>query len=92
MLLFTQAGRCYWLKVYEIPEGSRASKGRAIQNVLSIPDDKILAYINVKTLKDPEYVNGNNIVLITKRGYHQEDIPGGIFTSKDSRRERGQPA
>ena len=68
MLLFTQAGRCYWLKVYEIPEGSRASKGRAIQNVLSIPVDKILAYINVKTLKDPEYVNGNNIVLITKRG------------------------
>lgn len=68
MLLFTQAGRCYWLKVYGIPEGSRASKGRAIQNVLSIPDDKILAYINVKTLKDPEYVNGNNIVLITKRG------------------------
>lgn len=68
MLLFTQTGRCYWLKVYEIPEGSRASKGRAIQNVLSIPDDKILAYINVKTLKDPEYVNGNNIVLITKRG------------------------
>lgn len=68
MLLFTQAGRCYWLKVYEIPEGSRVSKGRAIQNVLSIPDDKILAYINVKTLKDPEYVNGNNIVLITKRG------------------------
>lgn len=68
MLLFTQAGRCYWLKVYEIPEGSRASKGRAIQNVLSIPDDKILAYINVKTLKDLEYVNGNNIVLITKRG------------------------
>ncbi len=68
MLLFTQAGRCYWLKVYEIPEGSRASKGRAIQNVLSIPDDKILAYINVKTLKDPEYVAGNNIVLVTRRG------------------------
>ena len=68
MLLFTQTGRCYWLKVYDIPEGSRSSKGRAIQNVLSIPDDKILAYINVKTLKDPEYVSGNNIVLITKRG------------------------
>ena len=68
MLLFTQKGRCFWLKVYEIPEGSRASKGRAIQNVLSIPDDKILAYINVRTLKDPEYVNSNNIVLITKRG------------------------
>ena len=68
MLLFTQAGRCYWLKVYEIPEGSRASKGRAIQNVINIPNDKILAYINVKTLKDQEYVVGNNIVLITKRG------------------------
>ena len=68
MMFFTALGRCYWLKVYEIPEGSRASKGRAIQNVLSIPDDTILAYINVKTLKDPEYVNGNNIVLITKRG------------------------
>lgn len=68
MLLFTQTGRCFWLKVYEIPEGSRASKGRAIQNVLNIPNDKILAYINVKTLKDPEYVGGNNIVLITKRG------------------------
>lgn len=68
MLLFTQSGRCYWLKVYEIPEGSRASKGRAIQNVLNIPNDKILAYINVKTLKDQEYVAANNIVLITKRG------------------------
>lgn len=68
MLLFTQTGRCYWLKVYEIPEGSRASKGRAIQNVINIPNDKILAYINVRTLRDQEYVNGNNIVLITKRG------------------------
>ncbi len=68
MLLFTQSGRCYWLKVYEIPEGSRASKGRAIQNVLSIPDDKILAYINVKTLKDEEYVNSHSIALVTKRG------------------------
>ena len=68
MLLFTQSGRCYWLKVYEIPEGSRASKGRAIQNVLNIPNDKILAYINVKTLKDQEYVAANNLVLVTKRG------------------------
>lgn len=68
MLLFTQSGRCYWLKVYEIPEGSRVSKGRAIQNVLNIPNDKILAYINVKTLKDQEYVAANNIVLVTKRG------------------------
>ena len=68
MLLFTQSGRCYWLKVYEIPEGSRASKGRAIQNVLSIPDDKIKTYINVKTLNDDEYVNNNFITLVTKRG------------------------
>ena len=69
MLLFTQNGRCYWLKVYEIPEGSRASKGRAIQNVINIePDDKIKAYINVKNLKDEEYVKNNFIVLGTKRG------------------------
>ena len=69
MLLFTQNGKCYWLKVYEIPEGSRASKGRAIQNVINIePDDKIKAYINVKNLKDEEYVNNNYIVLGTKKG------------------------
>ncbi len=68
MLLFTMSGRCYWLKVYEIPEGSRASKGRAIQNVLSIPDDKIKAYINVKTLKDKDYVESHSIALVTKRG------------------------
>ena len=69
MLLFTQNGRCYWLKVYEIPEGSRASKGRAIQNVINIePDDKIKTYLNVKNLKDEEYVNSNYIVLGTKRG------------------------
>ena len=69
MLLFTQNGRCYWLKVYEIPEGSRASKGRAIQNVINIEsDDKIKTYLNVKNLKDEEYVNNNYIVLGTKRG------------------------
>ncbi|MBP3562903.1 MAG: DNA gyrase subunit A [Bacteroidales bacterium] len=69
MLLFTQNGRCYWLKVYEIPEGSRASKGRAIQNVINIePDDKIKTYLNVKNLKDEEYINNNFIVLGTKRG------------------------
>lgn len=69
MLLFTQNGRCYWLKVYEIPEGSRASKGRAIQNVINIEaDDKIKAYINVRNLKDEDYVNNNFIVLATKRG------------------------
>ncbi|MBO8444698.1 MAG: DNA gyrase subunit A [Bacteroidetes bacterium] len=69
MLLFTQNGRCYWLKVYEIPEGSRSSKGRALQNVINIePDDKVKAYINVKNLKDEDYVNSNYIVLATKRG------------------------
>ena len=69
MLLFTQNGRCYWLKVYEIPEGSRASKGRAIQNVINIePDDKIKTYLNVRNLKDEEYINNNYIVLGTKRG------------------------
>jgi len=69
MLLFTQNGKCYWLKVYEIPEGSRASKGRAIQNVINIEsDDKIKAYLNVKNLRDEEYINNNDIVLCTKKG------------------------
>ena len=69
LLLFTQNGKCYWLKVYEIPEGSRASKGRAIQNVINIdPDDKVKAYLNVKNLKDEDYINNNYIVLGTKRG------------------------
>ncbi len=69
MLLFTRNGRCYWLKVYEIPEGSRASKGRAIQNVINIePDDKIKTYLNVRNLKDEDYVNNNYIVLGTKKG------------------------
>ena len=70
LLLFTQNGKCYWLKVYEIPEGSRASKGRAIQNVINIdPDDKVKAYLNVKNLKDEDYINNNYIVLGTMRGF-----------------------
>ena len=69
MLFFTKNGKCFWLKVYEIPEGAKASKGRAIQNVINIePDDKVCAYINVKTLNDQEYINNNYIVLGTKRG------------------------
>ena len=69
MLLFTQNGRCFWLKVYEIPEGSRASKGRAIQNVINIePDDKIKTYLNVRSLKDEDYVNNTYVVLGTKKG------------------------
>ncbi len=69
LLLFTQNGRCHWLKVYEIPEGSRASKGRALQNVISIEqDDKVKAYLNVGDLKDEEYINNHYIVLATKKG------------------------
>lgn len=69
MLFFTQKGKCFWLKVYEVPEGSKASKGRAIQNVLNIAqDDKVCAYINVPKLNDTEYINNNYIVLATKRG------------------------
>ena len=69
LLLFTQKGRCYWLKVYEIPEGTRASKGRAIQNILMIdPDDAVRAYLNVKTLKDEEFINNNYIMMVTRKG------------------------
>ena len=69
MLLFTQKGRCYWLKVYEIPEGTRTSKGRAIQNILMIdPDDSVRAYLNVKTLKDEEFINNNYIMMVTRQG------------------------
>ena len=69
MMFFTEKGRCYWLKVYDIPEGTRASKGRAIQNLIQIePDDKVRAYINCKRLNDPEYVNDNFIIMCTKDG------------------------
>ena len=69
MLFFTEKGRCYWLKVYNIPEGTRTSKGRAIQNVIQIePDDKIRAYINVRGLDNKEYVENNYIVMCTREG------------------------
>lgn len=69
LLLFSEKGKCFWLKVYEIPEGTKTSKGRAIQNVINIEqDDKILAYINVNNLTDPEYINNNYIILCTKKG------------------------
>ncbi len=69
MLFFTRNGKCFWLKVYEIPEGSKTSKGRAIQNVINIEnEDKVCAYINVKNLNDEEYINSHYIVLGTKRG------------------------
>ena len=69
MLFFTEKGRCYWLNVYEIPDGEKTSKGRAIQNLVQLPpDDKIRAILDVKDLKDEEFVKSHNIVLCTKRG------------------------
>lgn len=69
LLLFTEKGKCFWLKVYQIPEGTRISKGRAIQNLLNIEqDDKVMAYINVKTLDDEEYINNNFIIMCTSNG------------------------
>ena len=69
MMFFTEMGRCYWHKVYQIPEGTRSSKGRAIQNIIQIePNDKVRAYINVKNLNDKEFIENNYIVMCTKRG------------------------
>jgi DNA gyrase subunit A len=69
ILLFTEKGRCYWLRAYEIPEGNKTSKGRAIQNIINIaPDDKVKAFINVKNLTDEDYLNNNYIILCTKSG------------------------
>lgn len=69
LLLFTEKGKCYWLRVFEIPEGSRTSKGRAIQNLINIePDDKIRAFINTKDLKDENYVNSHYIIMATTKG------------------------
>ncbi len=69
LLIFTEKGKCFWMRVFEIPEGSRTSKGRAVQNMINIePDDKILAYINVEDLKDEDYINNNYIVMCTEKG------------------------
>lgn len=69
MLFFTEQGKCFWLRAYEIPEGSKTSKGRAIQNLINIPtDDKVKAFINVKDLKDEEYINNNFIIMCTRKG------------------------
>ena len=69
MLFFTELGRCFWMRVFEIPEGTRQSKGRAIQNLINIPqDDKVLAFINVLNLKDEDYINNHFIVMCTKQG------------------------
>lgn len=69
LLLFTEKGKCYWIRVFELPEGAKTSKGRAIQNLLNIdPDDKVRAFINVKDLTDTEYIKNNSIILCTKKG------------------------
>jgi DNA gyrase subunit A len=69
MLFFTEQGRCFWMKVYELPEGGKATKGRAIQNLIAIPkEDKIKAYLNIENLKDAEYLDQHNIILCTKKG------------------------
>ena len=79
MLFFTQKGKCFWLKVYEIPEGAKNSKGRAIQNLLNIDaDDKVNAFIRVKQLQDPEY--NTQFVVLYPKGYHQKDKTGSIFS------------
>lgn len=69
LLVFTEMGRCYWMRVFEIPEGSKSSKGRAIQNIINLPtDDKVLAYINIHDIKDEEYINSHNIIMCTRKG------------------------
>ena len=69
MLFFTQQGRCFWLPVYQIPEGSRTSKGRAIQNLISLPaDDKVMAYIDIHDLEDEAFINSHYLVFCTKKG------------------------
>ena len=69
LLLFTEQGRCFWMRAFEVPEGTRTSKGRAIQNLINIPpDDKVKAYINVKNLGDEEYINNNFIIMCTRNG------------------------
>jgi DNA gyrase subunit A len=69
MMFFTEKGKCFWLRVFEIPEGSKTAKGRAIQNLINIePDDKIRAYIRTNDLKDADYVNSMYLVMVTKNG------------------------
>jgi DNA gyrase subunit A len=69
LLIFTEKGKCFWMRVFEIPEGSKTSKGRAIQNLINIEqDDKIMAYINTKDLKDEDYINSHNVIMATKNG------------------------
>ena len=89
MLFFTEKGRVYWLNVYQIPDGEKTSKGRAIQNMIQIaPDDKVRAIIDVKDFADKDYVNGHNIVLCTKKGIIKKTSAGRFQPSTSNRCER----
>ena len=80
MLFFTQKGKCFWMRVFEIPEGSKTSKGRAIQNLINIePDDKVMAFICTQDLKDEEYVNSRYVIMATKKGSSQENTIRAIL-------------
>ena len=75
LLFFTQKGKCYWLKVYEIPEGNKTSKGRAIQNLLNIePDDSVTAYLRVKNLNDTEFINSHYVLFCTQKGVIKKTV------------------
>lgn len=75
LLFFTEQGRCYWMRAYEVPEGTKTSKGRAIQNMISlVPGDKVKAFINVKSLSDADYINDNYIVMCTKKGIVKKTV------------------
>lgn len=87
MLFFTEKGLCYRMKVYELPEGTRASKGRAIQNLIAIDsDDRIKAYLSVKAIEDPEYCQNNFVVLVTRRG----TIKKTTLEAYSNKRSRGK--
>lgn len=88
MLFFTQMGKCYWMRVFEIPEGSKTSKGRAIQNLMNIdPNDKVNAFICTQDLKDEEYINSHYVIMATKKGQVKKNVFGTVFTSKNKRNQ-----
>ena len=86
MMFFTQKGKCYWLKVYEIPEGTKNSKGRAIQNLLNIDsDDNVTAYLRVKSLEDSEFINSHYVLFCTKKGVIKKTLLCLLYTSPSPR-------
>jgi len=89
MLFFTQKGKCYWLKVYEIPEGTKTSKGRAIQNMLNIDsDDKVNAFIRVKGLTDKEYIQSHYLIFLYQKRRNKENFARSLFPSTPKWSER----